>query len=381
MKKNLSILFILVLILGLGLGLGGSRVLAQVVPPSEIKLAANVELPIQGRLLTTSGVPVNGNVNIGFRLYSAATAGTLYCEDLHAVTVANGLYSTTLLCQRQYLDGRDLYLAVKLEGDDEMTPRQKILPVAYAAAFLPGAFIQDAAGSGPVLALAGSNPGIPGVLYAQNGDAEGIAAWFDNASASAATLTVRNLDSDGPLFTGFSGSDADYNFQIGENGSIQSNAGSYLTFPASDIHLAGSSCGNLSYQNDGSVQITTTSAPCVVYALLSMEMPLQLYGTNVRIGDFTFYLYTNTSTAYIDNVYIYLQNTTYSTPFTIAESTGDYSTSGVFTNFTITPTAHDLLNPGSGPVTMKFDCILTYNTSVILLRSVRVGLSHIEPAP
>ena len=120
MKKQLLIHLILILVLGLALG--GGKVLAQTSPPQEIKLATTVELPIQGRLLTASGAPVNGVVNVGFRLYSAASEGTLYCEDLHAVTVADGLYSTTLQCPRQYLDGRDLYLAVKLEGDDEMTP-------------------------------------------------------------------------------------------------------------------------------------------------------------------------------------------------------------------------------------------------------------------
>lgn len=379
MKKQLLIHLILVLVLGLGLG--GGKVLAQTTLPQEIKLATTIDIPIQGRLLTAGGVPVDGELEVGFRLYSAASAGTLYCEDYHAITVADGLYSTTITCGRQYLDGRDLYLAVKIEGDDEMTPRQKILPVAYAASFLPGAFVYESTGTGPALALAGSNPGLPGVLYAQNGDAEGIAAWFDNASASEAPLVTRNVDADGPLFTGFSGSDADYDFQIGEYGSIQSNAGSYLTYPGSNIRIVNSSCGILTYLPDGSLQITTASAPCVVYGLLSMELPLQLYGTNVRVGSFTFYLYTDTSTAYIDNVYIYLQHPSSGTPFTMAESNGDYSTSGFYVNFTIYPTAYDLLGPGYGPVTMKFDFILTNNTNIIRFRSVRVGLSHIELTP
>ena len=204
---------------------------------------------------------------------------------------------------------------------------------------------------------------------------------MDNSSVSDATLVVRNMNPDGPLFKGFSGSDTDYDFQIGELGSIQSRATSYLTFPGSDIHISNSPCGILTYLSDGSLQITTTSAPCAVNALLSMELPLQLYGTNVRIGGFTFYLYTNDSNAYIDTLHIYVQNTTFGTPFTMAKSFGDYFTSGVYTNFTIFPTAHDLLGPGYGPVTMKFDCILSYNTSTIILRSVRVSLIHIEPAP
>jgi len=162
MKKQLLIHLILVLVLGLGLG--GGKVLAQTNLPQEIKLATTIDIPIQGRLLTAGGVPVDGELEVGFRLYSAASAGTLYCEDYHAITVADGLYSTTITCGRQYLDGRELYLAVKIEGDDEMTPRQKLLPVPYAASFLPGAFVQDAAGTGAVLALAAGWWGLREVL-------------------------------------------------------------------------------------------------------------------------------------------------------------------------------------------------------------------------
>jgi len=379
MKKQLLIYLILVLVLGLGLG--GGKVLAQTSPPQEIKLATTVDLPIQGRLLTASGVPVNGGVEAGFRLYSAATDGTLYCEDYHAFNVTNGLYSTTLQCPRQYLDGRDLYLAVKLEGDDEMTPRQKILPVAYAVSFLPGAFVQDAAGTGPVLALAGSNPGLPGAFYAINGDAQGIAAWLDNSSASDATLVVRNMDTDGPLFKGFSGSGEDYDFQISSSGSIESQAISTLTIPGSNIHI-NNPCANPVYLSDGSLRVTTTSPSCSFSALLSMELPATLYGTNVRVEGFTFYLYTTSSDAYIDALQINVQNTTSAMPFVMAESDLNYFTPGIYSSFSIFPTAHALLGPSYyGPVTMKFDCILTNNTSYIELRSVRVSLSHYVEAP
>lgn len=374
MKKHFHILMVLFLALGLGFGLGGSRAFAQDSPPQpEIKLATTTDLPIQGRLLTASGVPVNGVVNVSFRLYSAASGGSLYCEDLHAVTVTNGLYATTLHCPRQILDGRDLYLAVKLEGDDEMTPRQKILPVAYAASFLPGAFVNESTGTGPALVLAGSNPGLPGTFYVINGDAAGIAGWFDNSSSTVSPLVVRNLG-EGPLFVAMSGNDESADFTIRNFGAIETNADSQFTVPASGLHVSGT-CANLAYLDDGSVRLSAVGSPCTFAALLSMETPLQLYGTPVTVEYFTFYMYTNSSSAYIDSLQIYLQNPSGIVPITMATSDGNYGTPGFYVNYSIAPTSHATLSGGVGPITIKFNCVLGTGT-YIELRSVRVSLSH-----
>ena len=48
----------------------------------------------QGRLTDKAGTPVNGPVNIGIKIFDAATDGkAYYSEDIGEVTVVNGVYS------------------------------------------------------------------------------------------------------------------------------------------------------------------------------------------------------------------------------------------------------------------------------------------------
>lgn len=103
-------------------------------------------IPIQGRLTDANGNPLHGTYNIRFRLYDAAVEGTALCEDTNLVSVERGLFYSEIWgdCGSDDMNGRQLYLGVKVDTDVEMTDRQPIYPVPYAFSLKPGAVISDA---------------------------------------------------------------------------------------------------------------------------------------------------------------------------------------------------------------------------------------------
>lgn len=148
-------LFSRVLLIGLFLALAGGLglVLAQGPEPPEdtvgaegpVDAAAAVgnRLPVQGRLTDAGGNPLNGTYSIRFSLYEAAAGGTALCSDTNSVSVENGLFNSEIWgnCGPDDVNGRQLYLGVKVETDPEMTPRRAIYPVPYAMSLRPGAII------------------------------------------------------------------------------------------------------------------------------------------------------------------------------------------------------------------------------------------------
>jgi hypothetical protein len=110
--------------------------------------AANVygRIPIQGRLTDASGNPLpDGSYYVTFSLYDASTGGSVVCDQSMYVSVENGLfYDEITNCSSLDIDGRQLYLAIEVEDDGEMTPRQPIYPVPYAMSLRPGAVISSA---------------------------------------------------------------------------------------------------------------------------------------------------------------------------------------------------------------------------------------------
>ena len=104
----------------------------------------------QGRLADKAGSPLSGTYTIAFRLYEAATGGTVLDTDTHDVVVTDGLFNTEIDFDQSYFDGRALWLGITVGTDSEMTPRQEFRPVPYALSLVPGAVINGSL-SGPVL--------------------------------------------------------------------------------------------------------------------------------------------------------------------------------------------------------------------------------------
>ncbi len=104
----------------------------------------------QGRLLDSSGNPVDGTRTIDFRLYADASGGMPLWSQSGSVTVEDGLFAVNLNVNPAHFDGRALWLGVQVQGDaQEMAPRQPLLPVPYALSLRPGA------------GISGTLPGVP----------------------------------------------------------------------------------------------------------------------------------------------------------------------------------------------------------------------------
>jgi hypothetical protein len=163
--------------------------------------AANVygRIPIQGRLTDAAGNPLPDGLHyVLFSLYDASTGGSVVCEQSTYVRMENGIfYDEITNCSRLDIDGRQLYLAVEVEGDGEMDDRQPIYPVPYAMTLRPGAVISSASlgsnaaihienwGSGGrglrsyAMDTSGANYGIVGASRSP----DGMGGYFYNTSA------------------------------------------------------------------------------------------------------------------------------------------------------------------------------------------------------
>jgi len=142
--------FAVALLLALAVGL----VLAQGPEGTENEAGATGEvgamtitpgaIPIQGRLTDAGGNPLaDGDYSVTFRLYESETGGTPICADTNTVTVQDGLFSSYMDYCYDDLYGQKVWLAVEVEGDGEMSPRQPIYAVPYALGLRPGAIISD----------------------------------------------------------------------------------------------------------------------------------------------------------------------------------------------------------------------------------------------
>jgi hypothetical protein len=113
-----------------------------------ITAATSPLLQYQGRLADPgSGEPVaDGSYSMTFRLYTVASGGTALWTETKDVAVQGGLFSTslgdTVALSQSLFNGQELWLGIKVGSDDEATPRQQILPAAYALGLVPGAAMQ-----------------------------------------------------------------------------------------------------------------------------------------------------------------------------------------------------------------------------------------------
>ncbi len=93
-------------------------------------------LSIQGIVLDKQGQRINGVVTIRFRLYNAPMDGKSLWSEEHSIALDAGMY-VALLGQKQPLpldafDGSILYIGIKVDKDDEISPRLPLVSVPYA---------------------------------------------------------------------------------------------------------------------------------------------------------------------------------------------------------------------------------------------------------
>ncbi|HMB93967.1 MAG TPA: hypothetical protein VKP65_24165, partial [Rhodothermales bacterium] len=90
----------------------------------------------QGYLTDTSGDPLDGTVNLAFRLYDAPTGGTAaWAESQLNVPVSDGVFSVQL-GRVESLSGvafeQPLWLAVHVNEGNELSPRVALTAAPYA---------------------------------------------------------------------------------------------------------------------------------------------------------------------------------------------------------------------------------------------------------
>ena len=88
----------------------------------------------QGYLTNASGVPVNGTVQIVFKIYDVASGGTELWSETQNVTVTRGVYNVELgaVTPVNLVFDVPYYLGVTIGTDPEMTPRKPLSSVGYA---------------------------------------------------------------------------------------------------------------------------------------------------------------------------------------------------------------------------------------------------------
>jgi len=104
-----------------------------------VTIAADVPqlINVQGKLTDAVGDPVaDGPYSVLFSIYDVVTGGTDLWHETRTVTVSDGLFSISLgvstTIPPSLFDNTDLWLGIKVESDDEMTPRQRLTTAPYA---------------------------------------------------------------------------------------------------------------------------------------------------------------------------------------------------------------------------------------------------------
>lgn len=93
-------------------------------------------LSYQGQLNQSNGQPVNGALSITFLIYDLPTGGSAIWTETQTVNVSNGVFGVQLGSSQplaaQVFDKDELYLAIKVGADVEMTPRQRLTSMAFS---------------------------------------------------------------------------------------------------------------------------------------------------------------------------------------------------------------------------------------------------------
>ena len=154
MSKKAAMVLIAAAVL-LGAVGGGNMLSAQGEGGVSPQAVVTPLLQYQGRLSDpATGDPVaDGVYQVSFRLYNVEAGGTPLWTETEDVPVQGGLFSNALgdstALDPALFNGQALWLGIKVGADPEATPRQQVLPVAYALSLVPGAVVE--ASSGPVL--------------------------------------------------------------------------------------------------------------------------------------------------------------------------------------------------------------------------------------
>lgn len=427
-------LLIVVLVAAVALVLGGAvgLVLAQGpdgqgedVSTAGVEAAAVAKsIPVQGRLTDEHGNPINGTRSITFSLYATSSGGSPLCSDNDSVQVANGLFTAYLDgCTSDGIDGKQLYLGIRVGSDAEMTPRQAIYPVPYAYSLRPTAVISGSSAGAIVhvenwatsgrgvrayaMATTGENFGVVGAsrspqgyggYFYNNGKGIGLAgigegpgtaaagvwatttvtngvALYANASSTDATIVADNQGS-GALFEGNGSDGGTAEFVIKNTGAIMSKAHSYVFVPGNVlIKNLSSDTTRWDIQPGGAARVYRGAVAGDKAVYLPIAIPAQLYGQQVTVEGFrVYYRCLDGTKGYITAFNVHKQTDADSVVSLITSDTD--MKSNVATSMEFVPTVNNILTANQGTLGMYLVLSFADDVNWVQIGGVRVNFSH-----
>jgi hypothetical protein len=184
MTRKSILTSLLAVVLLLLLAVGGSQ--AQ-EPEGDISAQAAVgtAFTYQGRL-THAGGPVNGTCNFRFRLYNAASGGTLLGTDtVNGVPVSDAYFGVVLNDNGEFggnaFNGQARWLEIRVNcgsGDTDLSPRQPLTAAPYAHYAL-----QSGGGGDSFWSLSGNSGTTPGTHFVGTTDNQALELQVNSARA------------------------------------------------------------------------------------------------------------------------------------------------------------------------------------------------------
>ncbi len=239
-------------------------------------------IPVQGRLTDAGGNPINASLTITFRLYAVPTGGTELCRDTNSVVVNKGLFNSEIYgnCAGQ-MTGQQLYLALQVGSDPEMTPRQPIYAVPYAWSLKPGAEISGTISGDAILHIENwgdSGRGLRAYAMSSTGANYGVVG----ASRSSSGYGGYFYNSGGG--TGLKvESDTGVAFSATGSGIIKSTAD--ITIAVSPLKMIPQweSIGDLEFLSDGAYMEIRPLTSGTQIVQIPVDLPAELYGTATKL--------------------------------------------------------------------------------------------------
>lgn len=333
-------------------------------------------LSFQGRLTNAAGAPLDGSYSVRLALYDVATGGTALCADTKTVAVDKGLFTFVMnYCTATHLDGKQLYLGVKVGADAEMTPRQMIRPVPYARGLQPGAVINQTATTSRALTVqsAGSGSNGTALWVANTNTAGGIGVWSTVAGNDAAIVASNN--GSGALFKGFGAGGGEDEFVIRNNGALETKADSFFFIPgAALVKNLSSDTTRWDIQSNGAARIWSGAVVETKYIYYPLTIPTILYGQPADIESITvYYVVQNPALGYITATYLSKHSDADSAVYIITDI--DDRTSSIASSYTLYPLSENVLSSNTGLI-LRLDLLFENDSSFVQIGGVRVQIGH-----
>jgi hypothetical protein len=368
--------------------------------PAAPEAIAPGALPIQGKLTDANGNPLNGDFTLTFRLYDVTEGGSPLCADVQVVTIVDGLFNTYMdHCYNGKLTGQRVYLAIQVESDPEMTPRQVILPVAYALGLVPGVVVNASTASvlslstshttGKALtAAATSATGVNYGIYSSAGSPDGQAGYFYNSSSgigvSGISVGGTGVNA-GSLDTGLRASGGLVAISAEGSGIIKSTAKSYVWISGRGVRpYSANDSTRINMDSIGGAKIYRGTAAGNKNVVLPITITGPLYGQNVKIAAVDIYWVGDSAFEGIVAILMRRQTGVCSTSACYVNILNDRPDGGYSCEDSVNPTgcvqhlvptANNILTPTSGLLYLTIELTFGGDTWVEI-GGVRLTLEH-----